>query len=86
MKGVKLRKSFIKSYNKLSLKNQEAWAKCLELFLSLPNHPKLRRHELLGKYYGMESIDLAPDLRALFIEGQDRYVFYYLKNHNQLYS
>jgi len=86
MKAVKLRKSFIKDYNKLHVGHQRVWAKSLQLFIGFPNHSTLRRHSLLGKYLGLESIDVAPDLRALFIETQECYVFYYLKNHNQLYS
>lgn len=86
MKAVRLRKSFTKDYNKLSTRNQHAWAACIERFIGQPWHPKLRRHKLLGNYEGMDSLDVTFDLRALFVETEDRYNFYFIRNHNQLYS
>ena len=86
MKAVRLRKSFIKDYNKLNIKNQLAWADCIEKFIIKPSQQSLRRHSLLGKYNGMDSLDVTSDLRALFVETEDRYSFYYIRNHSQLYS
>lgn len=83
---VRLRKVFIKEFNKLGSKQKEAWYKTLQVLKMNPYDYKLRRHKLKGKYEGMESIDVAPDLRALFIETEDRYTFYCIRNHNQLYS
>jgi mRNA-degrading endonuclease YafQ of YafQ-DinJ toxin-antitoxin module len=86
VKTVRWRKSFGKDFNKLQRWQKAAWAKVFELFVGNQNHPKLRRHKLNGKYKGLESIDVAPDLRALFLEEDEEFVFYSLKNHNQLYG
>lgn len=86
MKTVKLRKSCIKDYNKLSARHKIAWEKAIMLLLNRPRHIKLRRHALKGKYVGLESIDVASDVRALFIETEERFIFYHIRNHNQLYS
>jgi len=81
------RKSFTKDYRKLSQDYKEAWLKAYRLFLYRPHDMKLRRHKLQGKYNGLQSIDVTPDLRALFHETPNsHYTFYYLRNHNQLYS
>lgn len=85
---VKWRKSFTKDYKKLTWDKKEAWAKAYRLFLNRPHDMRLRRHKLQGKYKGLESIDVTPDLRALFAVKADKSEigFYYLRNHNQLYS
>lgn len=86
MKTVKWRKSFKKDYNRLNKRQKKAWVKTLGLFLTDPRYFKLRRHKLSGAYLGLESIDVMPDLRALFFEDSQWIVFYYIRNHNQLYS
>jgi len=83
---VKWRKSFTKDINKLSQKQKTAWYKAWLLFRHNAHHIKLRRHKLKGSYEGLESIDVSPNFRALFVENKNYYVFYYLRNHNQLYS
>ncbi|MBI5728137.1 MAG: type II toxin-antitoxin system YafQ family toxin [Candidatus Magasanikbacteria bacterium] len=86
MKTVRWRKSFSKDFNKLQRWQKTAWTMVFKLFIENQNHSKLRRHKLSGKYRGLESVDVAPDLRALFLETEDEFVFYFLRNHNQLYS
>lgn len=83
---VKWRKSFRKDFNKLTQKQKKAWYKAWLLFRGNPRCDKLRRHKLEGKYKELESIDVMPDLRALFFEEREQYIFYFIKNHNQLYS
>jgi len=63
-----------------------ALARAYDLFIKDVYDKKLRRHKLHGKYKCLESIDVTPDLRALFLETDDEYIFYHLKNHNQLYK
>lgn len=86
MKSVRWRKSFEKDVGKLGLRQHEALIRAIRLFRENVWADKLRRHKLHGKYKGLESIDVTPDLRALFLETDEKYIFYYLKNHNQLYS
>ena len=83
---VKWRKSFSKDFNKLGPRQKMAWYKAWLLFKDNTHHPKLRRHKLKGDYEGLESMDVTPDLRALFLETEKGYTFYFIKNHNQLYS
>ena len=83
---VKWRKSFKKDFNKLTHKQKKAWYKTWLLFRYDSRCKKLRRHKLAGKYKGLDSIDVSPDLRALFSVKDNDFVFYFLKNHNQLYS
>ncbi len=86
MKMVKWRKSFKKDYKRLDKKQKRVWSKALKLFLTNPHHKSLRRHSLKGEYKGLESIYITPDLRVLFYEDETRFTFYFLRNHNQLYS
>lgn len=86
MKTVKWRKSFKKDYNRLNKRQKEAWTHALRVFFEDSRCKKLRRHKLSGKYKGLESIDITPDLRLLFLEDENFFVFYYLKNHSQLYD
>ncbi len=85
---IRLRKSFKKDFKKLTPRIVEAWLATLSLFRQNPYHHSLRRHKLSGRrYVGLESIDVLPDLRAVFLEeSADIFVFYYIRNHNQLYS
>ena len=82
---VLFKKSFHKDYRKLSRKNREVFQRNLLILQKYPYCKTLRRHSLKGKYYGLESINITPDLRALFIEKDGVIAFYYIKNHNQLY-
>jgi mRNA-degrading endonuclease YafQ of YafQ-DinJ toxin-antitoxin module len=85
---VKWRKSFTKDYKKLSKVQKIAWLRAWNCFKYNRRHIKLRRHKLKGKYEGLESIDVTPDLRALFKENEDKtgVAFYFIRNHNQLYG
>jgi len=83
---VKWRKSFRKDFNQLTQKQKKAWYKTWLLFRADPRCGKLRRHKLAGKYEGLDSIDVMPDLRALFFEEKEQYIFYFIGNHNKLYS
>ena len=80
------RKSFRKDFKKLDRKDLFKWINTLELFLSSPTADHLRRHKLKGKYKGLESIDVSPDLRALFRQEGGLVIFHYIRNHNQLYN
>ncbi|MBI5411804.1 type II toxin-antitoxin system YafQ family toxin [Candidatus Peregrinibacteria bacterium] len=86
MKMVIWRKSFKKDFKKLSKRQKSEWVETLTLFEKDSHHPHLRRHKLAGQYEGLESIDAMPDLRAVFLENDNFFVFYYLRNHSQLYD
>ena len=82
---IRWKKSFKKDYKKLTQRQREAWLEAITLFEASPYHASLRRHKLSGRYQELESIDILPDLRAVFSEDSDSIVFYYIRNHNQLY-
>ena len=85
MKTVLWKKTFRKDFKKLNKRQKKAWAEVFKHFKQFPHDRSLRRHKLSGRYEGLESIDVLPDLRALFLEEGDFLVFYYIRNHNQLY-
>lgn len=65
-----------------------AFREALELFLEDPQNPTLRNHTLdtLGKkYFGIKSIDITDDWRALYREEGERIIFVELGTHDQLY-
>ena len=80
------RKSFSKDFKKLSKKQRISWIKAIEIFYYSPFSAKLRRHKLRGKFNSFESIDICPDLRAVFRQTDDVMEFWHIKNYNQLYN
>lgn len=80
------KKSFSKDFKKLSKNQRIAWIEVLEIFYDNPFSTKLRRHKLKGKYFGFDSIDVCHDLRAIFLQSDNLFEFWYIKNHNQLYN
>lgn len=83
---LRFHKQFTKYLKKLTKKEQILIKERLELFLLDPHHPRLRNHSLKGKYLGYRSIDVRPDLRAIFKYQDDTAIFVELGNHNQLFS
>ncbi len=86
MKRVIWKKTFRKDYKKLTQREREAWTGAIALLEQAPYHKSLRRHKLSGRYQGLESIDVLPDLRAVFFENNDFWIFHYIRNHGQLYD
>lgn len=80
-------KNFTKQYKELSVKQQTLVDETLMVFYKNPLHPKLRNHNLKGKYRGCSSIDVAFDLRIIFKQTKNYVVVVLLKvgSHNQLY-
>jgi len=58
----------------------------LELFEQDPLHAYLSNHPLRAKYKTYRSIDIAPDLRALYIQKNGAVVFVAVGTHKQLYG
>ena len=86
MKTVRLNKSFKKDFEKLRLYQKQAWAEAFGCFIENPWGRILRRHKLSGQYHRLESIDVLPNLRGVFLETENEFVFYHIGNHNQLYG
>jgi len=58
-------KKFIKRFKKLPKKIQEKAIDILEILETSPRDRVLRRHKLKGKFVGLETIDVAGDVRIL---------------------
>lgn len=83
---VRFHKHFLKQLKKLPKKDRQRVQERLELFIDTPNHPLLRDHALLGTYHGYRSIDIRPDLRAVYKEYSNEAIFVTLGTHSQLYK
>ena len=72
---------------KCSKKERDTIQERLQRFFLNPFNPALRNHSLKGKYVGYRSIDLRPDLRAIYKQISDKEVIFVLMGtHNQLYK
>ncbi len=85
--NIKFRRSFIKQYSKLSLKQQGLVDLALTLFEKNPTEAKLKNHALKGRLQGYRAISASFDLRLLFKEEGD---YLYIEmiavgTHNQVY-
>lgn len=84
---AQLHKHFRKQVKKLSLQEQQLVQERVELFVLDPYHLRLRNHPLKGKYLGYRSIDIRPDVRALYtVNDDDVAVFTFIGSHSQLYK
>ena len=84
--NIRFHKQFTTELTKRSKKEQELVKDRLKLFLLDPFHPRLRNHPLKGRYLSYRSIDIRPDLRAVYKEvDSDEIIFITLGNHGTLY-
>lgn len=68
---------------------QLAFRESLEIFIDDPNNVNLRNHflKILGKrHFGIWSIDITDDWRALYRQEKDRVIFVELGTHVKLYT
>ena len=80
-------KSFRKQFDKLPLKIQDKFEKCLKLFIDDQFHPLLNNHPLNGEYEGYRSINITGDIRAIFyIKPDSNCVFINIGSHSELYE
>jgi mRNA interferase YafQ len=86
-KRVDFTKKFTKQFQKLSTRHKTAFYVKLELWQDNPHDKSLRDHALKGRYVGYRSIDVAPDLRALYYsQGDTIIIFALVGTHSQLYE
>lgn len=84
---LRFHKHFLKALKKQTQMERELVKEKLELFLLDPFHPRLRNHPLKGKYHGYRSIDIRPDIRAIYKDISDQEViFVVLGSHAELYD
>lgn len=79
-------RSFIKQAKKLSPELRKRLQLRIKLFCDNPLDPALRNHALTGKYKEYRSIDITGDVRALYMQQADRYIFDAVGTHSQLYG
>jgi addiction module RelE/StbE family toxin len=79
-------KNFIREAKKLNKQQRQKLQKRLEIFGKNPLHPVLRNHPLKGKYKAYRSIDIAGDIRALYLQRENEAIFDTVGTHSQLYG
>ena len=79
-------KAFIKQAKKLSPDLRKRLQDSIKLFCNNPLNPTLRNHALKGKYKEYRSIDITGDMRALYLQQDDRSIFDAVGTHSQLYG
>jgi len=81
------KKSFIKSYQKLSTQEQGKVDDALLDFQEDAHQPHLRNHALKGSMKGQRAFSAGHDLRVIYREEGEHAVVYLLKTgtHNQVY-
>lgn len=83
---IETHKQYEKMWVKLNTKQQYQVMAALRLFVANPRNPKLRLHQLKGKYYPQYSISAGADLRVHFAQvGETRIVLMLVGTHSQLY-
>jgi len=87
---VRFSNSFRKQYDRSPNKIQKAFDDRLKLFLQDSFSPKLRNHQLTGKFKNYRSINITGDWRALYssnkINKENVVIFETLGAHSQLYK
>lgn len=84
---IRFHKTFLKQLRKLNKRERQLVEGRLGLFIEQPFDRRLRNHVLKGSYSDYRSIDIRPDLRAIYKEvSPDEAIFVLLGNHNQLYK
>jgi addiction module RelE/StbE family toxin len=83
---ISFSKSFLKLAKKLSPEVRQRLQENLRVFSENPLHPRLRNHALKGKYKEYRSIDVSGDVRALYLQREDRAIFDAVGTHSQLYG
>lgn len=80
-------KGFIAQTKLLNNSQKASLVGAIELFEHNPLHESLRNHPLKGQYKAYRSIDIEPDLRALYIQkNNDEVIFVAVGTHTQLYE
>ncbi len=87
-KQVFFTKLFKKNYKKRfanNLKLREQIKSRIDTFLENPDHPSLRNHRLAGTRNGERAFSISGDIRIIFYEQDDAFVFIDIGTHSQVY-
>jgi addiction module RelE/StbE family toxin len=85
--NLRFKKSFSKSYKKLSSSDKERVDIAMLSFQQDPFQKELSNHALKGSMQGLHAFSAGFDLRVIYREEGDHAVVYLLKtgSHNQVY-
>jgi addiction module RelE/StbE family toxin len=84
---ILLHADFKKQYQKLRFGEKKKFKERRDLFVKDQFHPLLNNHPLQGRYKGYRSINIAGDLRAIYILiAEDAAYFIAIDMHSKLYS
>jgi len=79
-------KKFDKQFKRLTVAQQQSFAKKLSLFIDKKNYESLRIHSLSGPYNGCMSMNVTRDIRAIFETiDTDTILFIAIGSHSTLY-
>lgn len=88
MKKIRITKQFAQNYKvrikKDRILNSET-IEAIDLFLEDPNNPILRNHVLAGNLKGKKSFSVTDDLRIIYVETKNFYIFIDIGNHKEVY-
>lgn len=88
IKAIFYTKQFKKNYKKRFLhkpKQKEKIKTRIDLFLKYRNNPLLNDHALVGTRSKERSFSIGGDIRIIYCELEDKYVFIDIGTHNQVY-
>lgn len=89
MKPVKRNQTFEKHFKKRVLPNSKIltqFEERLKLFMNNERGYPLNDHPLTGKLIGKRAFSIAGDIRVIYIELEDAYVFIDIGTHSQVYG
>ena len=89
MKPVKRSQTFEKHFKKRILPHDKIvrqFEKRLRLFMTNDRGYPLNDHPLTGKLVGKRAFSIAGDIRVIYVELADAYVFIDIGTHNQVYG
>lgn len=87
-KPVTLSKRFSRNFRKRIAKDNfllEQYQKCFALFLTNKNFPFLRDHPLKGTLKGYRAFAITGDIRVVYLDMKDQYLFVDIGTHDQVY-
>jgi len=88
MKYIERRPQFIKHYKKriaFNAKMDQQFDERLELFIKHRQDPLLQNHVLKGDKLGLRAFSVTGDIRVVYKETDDAYIFLDIGSHNQVY-
>jgi len=88
-KPIRVSKVFLKHLNKRFSNNVSILKTIdlrIEMFKKSRENPLLRDHPLSGDLIGCRSFSITGDIRILYREKEDHFLFIFVGTHNQIYS